>query len=90
MSRRTVRYECPRCTEPGSAYDCCAECRRTQSLASSRSAPFDSALYETEVLCPGCDEILKEPPFLCKINSRGVVSCKHGGCNVPTYVTIAL
>jgi hypothetical protein len=83
ISERLVRleYECAKCPELGGADQmCCRSCYDNQNLAATRAAPFDRDEYRgTEVLCTGCDAIMKRPTAYCDMSADGIFKCSNGG-----------
>ncbi len=82
ISERLVRleYECAKCPELGGADQmCCRSCYDNQNLAATRAAPFDKEENRgAEVLCTGCDAIMKRPTELCDMSADGIFKCSNG------------
>ena len=82
ISERLVRleYECAKCPELGGADQmCCRSCYDNQNLAAARAAPFDKEENRgAEVLCTGCDAIMKRSTALCEMSADGRFKCSNG------------
>jgi len=58
---------------------CCRSCYDNQNLAATRAAPFDKEENRgAEVLCTGCDAIMKRPTALCDMSADGRFKCSNG------------